>query len=44
MHLADSFIQAIFHCIQGIHFYQFLHTLGIKPMTFGFASAGLLKI
>ncbi len=34
MHLADAFIQSDLQCIQAIHFYQFVCSLGIEPTTF----------
>ncbi len=34
MHLADAFIQSDLHCIQGIHFFQYVCSLGIEPTTF----------
>lgn len=34
MHFADGFIQRGLHCIESVHFYQFVHVhfLGIEPM------------
>ncbi len=34
MHLADAFIQSDLHCIQAIHFFISMCSLGIEPMIF----------
>ncbi len=34
MHLADAFIQSDLQCIQAIHFYQYVCSLGIEPTNF----------
>ncbi len=34
MHLTDAFIQSELQCIQAIHFYQYVCSLGIEPTTF----------
>ncbi len=34
MHLADAFIQSDLQCIQVIHFFQYVCSLGIEPTTF----------
>ncbi len=34
MHLAEAFIQSDLQCIQAIHFFVSMCSLGIEPMTF----------
>ncbi len=41
MHLADAFIQSDLQYIQVIHFYQYVCSLGIEPMTLCAANAML---
>ncbi len=41
MHLAEAFIQRDLQCIQVIHFYQYVCSLGIEPTTFCAAIAML---
>ncbi len=41
MHLADAFIQSDLQCIEVIHFYQYVCSLGIEPTTFCAANAML---
>ncbi len=41
MHLVDAFIQSDLQCIQAIHFYQYVCSLGIEPTTFCAANAML---
>ncbi len=41
LHLADAFIQSDLQCIQTIHFYQYVCSLGIEPTTFCAANAML---
>ncbi len=41
MHLADAFIQSDLQCIQAIHFFQYVCSLGIEPTTFCAANAML---
>ncbi len=41
LHLADAFIQSDLQCIQAIHFFQYVCSLGIEPTTFCAANAML---
>ncbi len=41
MHLADTYIQSDFQCIQAIHFFVSMCSLGIEPTTFCAANAML---
>ncbi len=41
MHLGDTFIQSDFQCIQAIHFFQYVCSLGIERMTLCAANAML---
>ncbi len=41
MHLADAFIQSDLQCIQAIHVFQYVCSLGIEPTTFCAANAML---
>ncbi len=41
MHLADTFIQSDLQCIQVIHFWQYVCSLGIEPTNFCAANAML---
>ncbi len=41
MHLADAFIQRDLQCIQAVHFFISMCSLGIEPTTFYAANAML---